>query len=172
MPRKPSAAVQQPAAAEQAAPLLPPLASAGSLTREEAQAAWCRPRMPQRYADLHVNYIVLGEGQDVLLGVTISIAARQQLTQAHHHAHALAARLHCRCSLPTGESGLGKTSFINNLISSFAVTKHGKQNDGCATSMVRFQADPASLRTVLEPMDIPESSRRLIIALQVCVLLL
>lgn len=32
--------------------------------------------------------------------------------------------------------------------------------------MEQFQADPDSLRTVLEPMDIPESSRRLIVAIQ------
>jgi hypothetical protein len=81
---------------------------------------------------------------------------------------------HCYCSLllpaaacPAGESGLGKTTFINNLTSSFRVVNGGRVQDGSSTTLSQFQADPDSLRTVLEPMDIPESSRRLMISIQV-----
>lgn len=65
-----------------------------------------------------------------------------------------------------GESGLGKTTFINNLVSSFKVNNSIKVQDGSATTLSQFQADPDGLRTVLEAMDIPESSRRLMISIQ------
>jgi hypothetical protein len=65
-----------------------------------------------------------------------------------------------------GESGLGKTTFIKNLTQSYEV--EGKQaHDGSSTSLNDFQADPYCLRTVLQPMDIPESSRRLMVSIQV-----
>lgn len=63
---------------------------------------------------------------------------------------------------------MGKTTFIRNLTSSFKVVNGGKVHDGSSTTLSQFQADPESLRTVLEPMDIPESSRRLMISIQVC----
>jgi septin family protein len=69
---------------------------------------------------------------------------------------------------PAGESGLGKTTFIQNLTSSFRVVNGARVQDGSCTTLSQFQADPDSLRTVLEPMDIPESSRRLMISIQVC----
>jgi hypothetical protein len=82
---------------------------------------------------------------------------------------------HSCCSLlplpaaacPAGESGLGKTTFIQNLTSSFRVVNGARVQDGSCTTLSQFQADPESLRTVLEPMDIPESSRRLMISIQV-----
>jgi hypothetical protein len=65
-----------------------------------------------------------------------------------------------------GESGLGKTTFIKNLTSNYEI--HGEPaHDGSSTSLKQFQSDPYALRTVLEPMDIPESSRRLMMSLQV-----
>lgn len=66
-----------------------------------------------------------------------------------------------------GETGLGKTTFIENLTSSFKLAIAGPPNDGAATSMQQFSSNPTSLRTVLEPMDISECSRRLYIAIQV-----
>lgn len=69
--------------------------------------------------------------------------------------------------LMVGESGLGKTTFISNLVSSFKVANVAKVQDGSATTLSQFQADPDSLRTVLESMDIPESSRKLMISIQV-----
>lgn len=75
---------------------------------------------------------------------------------------------HCLLPVrPAGESGLGKTTFIQNLTSSFRVVNGGRVQDGSCTTLSQFQADPDSLRTVLEPMDIPESSRRLMISIQV-----
>ncbi|KAF6251737.1 Septin-domain-containing protein [Scenedesmus sp. NREL 46B-D3] len=65
-----------------------------------------------------------------------------------------------------GESGLGKTTFIQNLTSSFKIVNGGGVQDGSCTTLSQFQADPDSLRTVLEPMEIPESSRRLMISIQ------
>ncbi|KAF6246111.1 Septin-domain-containing protein [Scenedesmus sp. NREL 46B-D3] len=65
-----------------------------------------------------------------------------------------------------GESGLGKTTFIQNLTSSFRIVNGGGVQDGSCTTLSQFQADPDSLRTVLEPMEIPESSRRLMISIQ------
>ncbi|KAF6251736.1 hypothetical protein COO60DRAFT_592665 [Scenedesmus sp. NREL 46B-D3] len=64
-----------------------------------------------------------------------------------------------------GESGLGKTTFINNAISSYEVANPARNQDG-STSLSQFQADPHSLRTVLEPMMVPECSRRVIISIQ------
>ncbi|KAF8067209.1 glpF [Scenedesmus sp. PABB004] len=65
-----------------------------------------------------------------------------------------------------GESGLGKTTFIHNLTSSFKVLNGGRVADGSSTTLSQFAADPDSLKTVLEPMEIPESSRRLMITIQ------
>ena len=65
-----------------------------------------------------------------------------------------------------GESGLGKTTFIKNLTANYGI--HGEPaHDGSSTSLKQFQSDPYALRTVLEPMDIPESSRRLMMSVQV-----
>jgi septin family protein len=65
-----------------------------------------------------------------------------------------------------GESGLGKTTFIRNLTRNYNVSgDFGK--DGGATSLSEFQFNPLALRTELEPMEIPESSRRLIMTIQV-----
>jgi len=64
-----------------------------------------------------------------------------------------------------GESGLGKTTFIKNLTANYDI--HGEPaHDGSSTSLKQFQSDPYALRTVLEPMDIPESSRRLMMSVQ------
>jgi len=52
-------------------------------------------------------------------------------------------------------------------VSSFKVNNSIKVQDGSATTLSQFQADPDGLRTVLEAMDIPESSRRLMISIQV-----
>jgi septin family protein len=38
----------------------------------------------------------------------------------------------------TGESGLGKTTFINNLVSSYRTTR-GQPHDGSTTSLSAFQ---------------------------------
>jgi septin family protein len=88
-------------------------------------------------------------------------------TRASTHTHTPSLLAHCHVDTPTGESGLGKTTFINNLVSSFKVVSAHKVQDGSATSLHQFTADPASLRTVLEPLDIPESSRRLLVTIQV-----
>jgi hypothetical protein len=66
-----------------------------------------------------------------------------------------------------GESGLGKTTFTNNLISSYAISKPACNQDGTTTTLSQFQGDSESLRTVLEPMMVPECSRRVIISIQV-----
>jgi hypothetical protein len=47
------------------------------------------------------------------------------------------------------------------------VSNSNPVQDGSATTLSQFQADPDGLRTVLAPMDIPESSRRLMISIQV-----
>ncbi|WIA12746.1 hypothetical protein OEZ85_006381 [Tetradesmus obliquus] len=65
-----------------------------------------------------------------------------------------------------GESGLGKTTFINNLISSYAVSTPARIQDSNTTTLSQFQGDSESLRTVLEPMMVPECSRRVIISIQ------
>ncbi|WIA23940.1 hypothetical protein OEZ85_013580 [Tetradesmus obliquus] len=64
-----------------------------------------------------------------------------------------------------GESGLGKTTFINNLVSSYRTTR-GQPHDGSTTSLSAFQADPDSLKTVLEPMEVSEAGRRLHVTVQ------
>jgi septin family protein len=43
----------------------------------------------------------------------------------------------CCCCCLSGESGLGKTTFINNLVSSYTTT--GKTHDGSSTSLADFQ---------------------------------
>ncbi|KAF6263399.1 Septin-domain-containing protein [Scenedesmus sp. NREL 46B-D3] len=63
-----------------------------------------------------------------------------------------------------GESGLGKTTFINNLVSSYVTT--GKTHDGSSTSLADFQSDPDRLKTVLEPMEVREAGRRLHVTVQ------
>uniref|UniRef100_A0A383VIX7 Septin-type G domain-containing protein n=2 Tax=Tetradesmus obliquus TaxID=3088 RepID=A0A383VIX7_TETOB len=63
-----------------------------------------------------------------------------------------------------GESGLGKTTFINNLVSSYTTT--GKTHDGSSTSLADFQSDPDRLKTVLEPMEVREAGRRLHVTVQ------
>lgn len=52
-------------------------------------------------------------------------------------------------------------------MSSFKVANANPVQDGSATTLSQFQADPDGLRTVLAPMDIPESSRKLMISVQV-----
>ena len=65
-----------------------------------------------------------------------------------------------------GESGLGKTTFIKNLTRNYDVAgDYG--SDGGATSLKEFQSNPLALRTELEPMEITESSRRLMMTIQV-----
>jgi septin family protein len=83
------------------------------------------------------------------------------------HTHTCCHVPHILRPLLAGESGLGKTTFINNLTSSFKVSNSNPVQDGSATTLSQFQADPDGLRTVLAPMDIPESSRRLMISVQV-----
>ena len=65
-----------------------------------------------------------------------------------------------------GESGLGKTTFIKNLSSNYQVLDPNV-HDGSSTSLKQFHSDPYSLRTLLAPMEVPESSRRLILSIQV-----
>jgi hypothetical protein len=67
-----------------------------------------------------------------------------------------------------GESGLGKTTFIKNLTGSYQVLD-ANVHDGSTTTLKQFHSDPYSLRTLLAPMEVPESSRRLILSIQVCV---
>lgn len=64
-----------------------------------------------------------------------------------------------------GDSGLGKTTFIHNLTDSYSV-KAAAAADGSTTSLATFQTSPESLRTLLEPMDIPEAGRRLHVTIQ------
>lgn len=62
---------------------------------------------------------------------------------------------------------MGKTTFISNLISNFKVANSACVRDGSSTTLSQLQADPDSLRTELEPMTVPECSRRVIISIQV-----
>lgn len=67
---------------------------------------------------------------------------------------------------PAGESGLGKTTFIENMTRSYNVVS-GSVEKVSSTPLALFESDPSSLRTVLAPMTVPESSRRLLISIQV-----
>lgn len=66
-----------------------------------------------------------------------------------------------------GETGLGKSTFVYNLVSGFKVLHPGRAHVEEATTMRQFKEDPSSLRTVLAPLDMPESNNRLIITIQV-----
>lgn len=63
-----------------------------------------------------------------------------------------------------GESGLGKTTFIRNLVASFSATT--KPHDGTSTSLADFMANPQKLTTRLAPMDIVKAGRRLHLSVQ------
>jgi septin family protein len=52
-----------------------------------------------------------------------------------------------------GESGLGKTTFINNLVSSYVTT--GKTHDGSSTSLADFQV---RLTVLLLLCNVPASA--------------
>jgi hypothetical protein len=73
----------------------------------------------------------------------------------------------CIDTLSEGENGLGKTTFIKNLTSSFTVTKAPADSKDVFTNLSTFIEEAESLKTVLEPMEIPESSRRLLVSFQV-----
>eukprot|EP00878_Enallax_costatus_P014348 GHUV01015008.1.p1 GENE.GHUV01015008.1~~GHUV01015008.1.p1 ORF type:complete len:461 (+),score=142.02 GHUV01015008.1:140-1522(+) len=64
-----------------------------------------------------------------------------------------------------GESGLGKTTFIRNLVSSYK-TQKAQPSDGSSTSLAQFQSDPESLKTIVEPMEVREAGRRLHVTIQ------
>jgi hypothetical protein len=62
---------------------------------------------------------------------------------------------------------LGKTTFIYNLVSGFKVQNPGRAHMEGATTMVQFKTDPNGLRTVLAPLEMPESNERVQISVQV-----
>lgn len=62
---------------------------------------------------------------------------------------------------------MGKSTFVYNLVSGFKVLHPGRAHVEEATTMRQFKEDPSSLRTVLAPLDMPESNNRLIITIQV-----
>lgn len=64
---------------------------------------------------------------------------------------------------------MGKTTFIYNLVSGFKVQNPGRAHMEGATTMVQFKTDPNGLRTVLAPLEMPESNERVQISVQVCV---
>lgn len=64
-----------------------------------------------------------------------------------------------------GESGLGKTTFIHNLVNSYK-TQKAQPSDGSSTSLAQFQSDPDSLKTILDPMEVREAGRRLHVTVQ------
>lgn len=66
-----------------------------------------------------------------------------------------------------GESGLGKSTFIYNLLSGFKIVTPGRAHIEGPTTMKQFKSDPNSLRTVMEPMEHPDSNTRLHISIQV-----
>jgi ABC-type thiamine transport system ATPase subunit len=68
---------------------------------------------------------------------------------------------------PAGEGGVGKSTFIHNLVSGFKVTQPGSEDKEGATTMKQFKADPNSLLTVLAPLDATDSNQRLHITVQV-----
>ena len=71
------------------------------------------------------------------------------------------------CALLAGETGLGKTTFVYNLVSGFKVLQPGRAHLSETTTMTQFKSDPNSLRTVLAPLEMPDSGNRLIITIQV-----
>lgn len=73
----------------------------------------------------------------------------------------------CFSLVPAGESGVGKSTFIHNLVSGFKVAQPGSVNREGGTTMKQFKADPNSLLTVLAPLDAPDSNQRLHITVQV-----
>lgn len=62
---------------------------------------------------------------------------------------------------------MGKSTFIYNLVSGFKVQNPGRAHMQGATTMVQFKTDPNGLRTVLAPLDMPESNERVQISVQV-----
>lgn len=68
-----------------------------------------------------------------------------------------------------GESGLGKTTFIYQLLHSYAPAGADirKGHDGSSTTMDQFKRDPSSLCTELRPVHIPDKNLRLLMKLQV-----
>lgn len=76
----------------------------------------------------------------------------------------------CACPsslISAGEGGVGKSTFIHNLVSGFKVVQPGSVDKEGATTMQQFKANPNSLLTVLAPLDAPDTNQRLHITVQV-----
>lgn len=114
----------------------------------------------------------IGEcGTSITMHCRLSCARLGSSSSEHTHLATFAVVPHWLQSLqlllPTGESGTSKTTFIYNLASGFKVVHPGMAHVDAATTMRQFKADPSSLRTVLEPLDMPECNTRLQISIQV-----
>jgi ABC-type thiamine transport system ATPase subunit len=75
------------------------------------------------------------------------------------------------CLFPAGESGVGKSTFIHNLVSGFKVVQPGSVGREGATTMQQFKANRNSLLTMLAPLDAPDTNQRLHITVQVSAVL-